>query len=190
MVFRSCTPVKVKRRSHVEWMMDFSINTNSSSLFDGVDTILYHDTVNSCSKRPSNLNIVTSGHGTGLPLAKKSKVTKENNDEHQKTQISTYPNHHDRSIETKKIAILDHSSSSKPNAAAPIIPTRVDEQYWQNRTSSTTGSGCNSCLTNSCCSSSTYGSPIVHFYSRYTTARLRASTPNQRSPLCARRLRF
>jgi hypothetical protein len=190
MVFRSCTPVKVKRRSHVEWMMDFSINTSSSSLFNSVDTILYHDTVNSCSKRPSNLNSVTSGHGTGLPLAKKSKVTKENNDEHQKTQISTHPNHHDSSIETKKIAVLDHSSSSKPNVAAPIIPTRVDEQYWQNHTSSTTDSGCNSCLTNSCCSSSTYGSPIVHFYSRYTTARLRASTPNQRSPLCARRLRF
>ena len=30
----------------------------------------------------------------------------------------------------------------------------------------------------------------VLYYSRYTTARLRASTPNQRSPLFARQLRF
>ena len=33
-------------------------------------------------------------------------------------------------------------------------------------------------------------SNTILYYSRYTTARLRASTPNQRSPLYARKLRF
>jgi hypothetical protein len=38
--------------------------------------------------------------------------------------------------------------------------------------------------------SSTSESDTILYYSRYTTARLRASTPNQRSPLYARQLRF
>ena len=76
----------------------------------------------------------------------------------------------------------DHLSVNKSNATTTIAHTnhpthanRINTSRRITTTSGTTGIG---------------SSSSILYYSRYTTARLRASTPNQRSPLYARQLRY
>jgi hypothetical protein len=60
-----------------------------------------------------------------------------------------------------------------------------------NTTSITTGTtNTKSSMTATTATTTTSTPTTIDYYSRYTTARLRASTPNQRSPLYARKIQF
>ena len=114
---------------------------------------------------------------------------------HQKNISSQYhscnyhdPCHDDRPSEASpnvKKCRLDSRHNTYPNNS------HNDDNHndsSENHTMNTTSHGDTTiCNTSSSNSSS---SETMLYYSRYTTARLRASTPNQRSPLYARQLRF
>jgi hypothetical protein len=73
-----------------------------------------------------------------------------------------------------------------PNLKKNMSNTAENNNHCHDQNDTSSIRTCHITDTNTNTSSAT----TVLYYSRYTTARLRASTPNQRSPLYARQLRF
>jgi hypothetical protein len=201
----SRTPVKVKRRSCIVWMMDPASERRGMGGLDGdsrkKEPIIDGNHVASSVKRSfSDENLVQDHDATVSQQKKKAKVDAEErtlkpDDQTLSPQANKSSVHSNSSAIQQKDGSVMRSISkiSKKICSSLGCGRKSDHQKEWCPSSSASSSSCTIALgsSNSSRSSSDDGvTPKIYFYSRHTTWRLRNSSPNQHSPLIARRLRF
>ena len=174
----SCTPVKVKRGSYVGWMMDRSIEGAPES----------GRRIHSSSTKRSFVKDDPAAAAASQFIMKKAKIDTAN------PNASTDSAKHSESVAAKDHGSKKFFKTFGCGSRSIGSPKERDEPASEDCFHGSSSTFCSQEESSSCCSNASDTSddsrPKIYRYSRYTTLRLRASSPNQRSPLIARQLRF
>jgi hypothetical protein len=200
MKISSRTPVKVKRRSFIVWMMDHRASHGPGDRGKDVARIHGKQVASSGAKRSFSKETVVRPEkdAASTQPVKKVKVAPE---DRRTNDGSSWRPHSSQSDARSNSAALQENDDFVNRSFSQKICTSfgcggTGDHSQEDPSASSLSSFCDTVALDSSNSSSGASSsegmmtPKVHYYSRHTTWRLRNSSPNRHSPLIARQLRF